>query len=187
MTALERPWLKFYGDIPADIDVPDATMYEMLAASAERHPDRTALVYMGNKFTYSALWREVVRCASAFRANGIRSGDTVLLALPNIPNAIIAFYALNRIGARVAMAHPLSSPTELAHYLNETKAVWAVAVDMFYSRFQPILDRTPVRRLLMTHFSDYLTQAKAIGFKITKGRKIAPVPKHDPTIVNWRD
>jgi long-chain acyl-CoA synthetase len=179
--------LKFYGDTPADIDVPDATMYETLASSAERHPGRTALVYMGNKFTYTALLREVVRCASAFSAHGVRAGDTVLLALPNIPNAIIAFYALNRIGARVAMAHPLSSPTELAHYLNETAATWAVTVDMFYGRFQPILEQTPVRRLLMTHFSDYLTQAKAIGFKVTKGRKIAPVPKNDPTIVNWRD
>jgi long-chain acyl-CoA synthetase len=179
--------LKFYGDTPADIDVPDATMYEMLAQSAERHPDRTALVYMGRKFTYTALIHEVGRCAAAFSANGVQAGDTVLVALPNIPNAIIVFYALNRIGARAAMAHPLSSSTELAHYLNETGAIWVVAVDMFYGRFQPILDQTPVRRLLMTHFSDYLSQAKAIGFRITKGRKIDPPPKDDPSIVDWRD
>lgn len=182
----ERPWLAVYGDLPADIEVPDATMYELVARSAERWPEQTALVYIGRRVSYRDLIRDIDRCADALLALGVSAGDSVMLSMPNVPNAVVLFYALNRIGARAVMTHPLSSPTELQHYLNETGSRWAVTMDMFYGRFRDILADTVVEKLLICHFSDYLSSAKKVGFKITKGRKIDPVPKDDPRIIGWR-
>jgi len=182
----ERPWLAHYGGLPADIAVPDATMYELVAQTAQRFGDNTALVYVGRRITYRSLLADIDRCADALLAHGVRTGDSVTLSMPNVPNAIVLFYALNRIGARAVMTHPLSSPDELAHYLNETGSRWAVTMDMFYGRFRDILDQTGVERLLICQFSDYLTQAKKLGFILTKGRKIDPVPTTDPRIVNWQ-
>jgi long-chain acyl-CoA synthetase len=182
----ERPWLAFYGDLPADIEVPDASMYKLVAQSARRQPEATALVYVGRRITYSELQAEIDRCAEALLAQGIHEGDSVTLSMPNVPNAIVLFYALNRIGARAVMTHPLSSPTELKHYLNQTSSRWAVTMDMFYGRFRDILADTDVEKLLICHFSDYLSSAKKLGFKVTKGRKIDPVPKDDPRIITWR-
>ncbi len=181
----ERPWLAFYGDIPSDITVPEATMYELVARAGLRWPDRTALVYVGRRISYRSLLADIDDCAAALTAHGIRAGDSVTLSMPNVPNAIVLFYALNRIGARAVMTHPLSSPTELRHYLNETGSRWAVTMDMFYGRFRDILAETSVEKLLICHFSDYLTSAKKLGFKATKGRKIDPVPKSDPRILGW--
>jgi len=182
----ERPWLAHYGGLPADIAVPDATMYELVAQTAQRFGDNTALVYVGRRITYRSLLADIDRCADALLAHGVRTGDSVTLSMPNVPNAIVLFYALNRIGARAVMTHPLSSPDELAHYLNETGSRWAVTMDMFYGRFRDILDQTGVEKLLICQFSDYLTQAKKLGFSLTKGRKIDPVPTTDPRIVNWQ-
>lgn len=182
----ERPWLAFYGDLPADIEVPEATMYELVAESARRWPDRTALVYVGRRISYAELLAEIDRCGEALRAHGVRAGDSVTLSMPNVPHAIVLFYALNRIGARAVMTHPLSSPTELQHYLNQTGSRWAVTMDMFYGRFRDILADTDVEKLLICHFSDYLSNAKKLGFIVTKGRKIDPVPKDDPRIITWR-
>lgn len=182
----ERPWLAHYGDLPADITVPDANLYELVARSAQRWPERTALVYIGRRITYGTLLADIDRCAEALLTLGVRAGDSVTLSMPNVPNAVVLFYALNRIEARAVMTHPLSSPTELQHYLNETGSRWAVTMDMFYGRFREILAETPVEKLLICHFSDYLTSAKKLGFKVTKGRKIDPVPKDDPRVVTWR-
>ena len=170
-----------------EISVPDATMYELVADAGRRFPEATALIYFGRRISYRALLADVDRCAAALLAHGIRPGDSVMLSMPNVPNAIVLFYALNRIGATAVMTHPLSSPTELQHYLNETGSRWAVTVDMFYGRFRDILDQTKVERLLITRFSDYLSSAKKLGFSITKGRKIAPVPDTDARVLTWQD
>lgn len=182
----DRPWLAFYGDLPADVTVPDATMYELVAATAQRFAENTALVYVGRRITYHALLADIDRCAEALLAHGVRPGDSVTLSMPNVPNAIVLFYALNRIGAQAVMTHPLSSPDELKHYLNETGSRWAVTMDMFYGRFRDILAETSVTKLLICQFSDYLTNAKKLGFILTKGRKIDPVPTTDPRILNWQ-
>ncbi|MDR1151671.1 MAG: AMP-binding protein, partial [Bifidobacteriaceae bacterium] len=182
----DRPWLQYYGDHPAELTIPDQTLYEMLAAAAATWPRHWGLIFMGTRMTFAALLADVDRCAAALVKAGVARGDSVTLALPNIPNVIVLFYALNRIGARIVMVHPLSSPTEVAHYLNETGSTFAVTVDMFYGRFASILDKTPVKRLLITRVSDYLPRVAAIGFALTRGRKIAPVPTDDPAIVTWR-
>jgi long-chain acyl-CoA synthetase len=96
------PWLASYGDLPTDIEVPDATMYELVAETARRVPRATALIYFGRRISYRDLLADIDRCADAFRRNGIGPGDSVMLSMPNVPNAIVMFYALNRIGARAS-------------------------------------------------------------------------------------
>ncbi len=164
-----------------------ATMYELVAATARRVPKATALVYFGRRISYGALLTDVDRCAAAFARQGVVAGDSVTLSMPNVPNAIVMFYALNRIGARAVMTHPLSSPTELQHYLTQTGSRWAVTMDLFYGRFRDIIDATAVEHLLITRFSDYLSGPKKLGFSVTKGRRIAPVPRSDPRILGWAD
>lgn len=185
--AAERPWLKVYDDMPADIVVPDKTMYELLADTASRWPAETALVYFGRRIPFASLLADIDRCAAALVAQGVRAGDSVTVSMPNVPNAVVMFYALNRVGARAVMTHPLSSPTELQHYLRETGSRWAVTMDMFYGRFREILADSPVERLLIAQFSDYLSSTKKLGFMVTKGRKIDPVPTDDPRILKWND
>ena len=183
----DRPWLRLYGDLPADLEVPDQTMYEAVAAAGAAVPKSTALVYLGRRISYEHFLAEVERCAAAFLAHGIRPGDSVTLSMPNVPNTVIGFYALNRIGARVVMTHPLSSPVELEHYVRETGSRWAVTVDMFYGRFREVLANTGIEKLVIARFSDYLSSAKRLGFNVTRGRKIDPVPTDDPRILPWRD
>ena len=183
----DRPWLKYYGDTPADITIPDLTMYEWLAETAKREGDKTAVIFLGTKLSFRQLLAGVNRCAAAFEAQGIKAGDSVLVSLPNIPNVMMVFYALNRIGARAVMTHPLSSQDEFNHYARETGARWAVGVDMFYDKLRAVVDEAGLEKLLVTHISDYLGVAMKVGFKLTKGRAIKPVPASDPKVIQWSD
>jgi long-chain acyl-CoA synthetase len=182
-----RPWTKLYQGFADDIVVPDTTMYEQVAESARKWPKLTALIYMGKRLSYEQLLENIDHCAAGMLAQGIKAGDTVTLVMPNVPNTLVVFYALNRIGVRVAMVHPLSSPAELKHYLQQTNSTMAVTMDMFYPKLDEIIDDTVVKKLLICHFSDYLSNPKKVGFKITKGRKIAKVPANDTRVINWKE
>jgi len=181
----DRPWLKYYDGVSADVMVPDKTMYEWLRDVADQGPDNLALLCLGTRITYGRLLNEIDRCVVALRASGIQAGDSVLVCLPNIPNVVILFYALNRIGARAAMTHPLSSSDELKHYATETGSCFAVGVDMFFDRLRPVLELPQMRGLVVAKVSDYLSAAMTIGFRLTKGRKIAAVPTDVDSVTTW--
>ncbi len=180
---IKKPWLKFYGEIPEFTDVPDLTMYELLRDIAIKYPDKTAMNYMGAEISFRKLLSMVDACAASFTAYGVKPGECVLLSMPNIPNALFLFYALNKIGARVAMTHPLYSASELAQYVKETDSVWCVTVDMFYDRFKDIL--RPDQKLLITKISDFLPGTKRLLFNVIKGGE-NKIPEDD-RVVFWKD
>ncbi len=180
---VKKPWLKHYGDIPEFTEVPDLTMYELLRETAVKYPDKTAIDYLGAKMPFGRFVSMIDQCAASFTAYGVKTGDCVLQSMPNIPNALIIFYALNKIGARVAMTHPLYSSAELAQYVKETDSVWCVTVDMFYDRFKDIL--RPDQKLLVTKISDFLPGSKKVMFNIIKGGQ-NKVPE-DSRVIYWKD
>ena len=185
-SAVARPWVKcFAAGVPANIEVPYMSIYGLIAQTAKKYPAYTAIDYMGRRFTYSQFIEAVDECAQSLLSYGIRPGDSVTLSLPNVPNALMLFYALNKISARVCMTHPLSSPKELEHYVTQTNSRWAVTLDLFYDRFAEMLHQGKIERLVIAHISDYLPFKKKAGFRVTKGRKIGRVPEH-PYIIPWK-
>ena len=113
----KAPWLAFYGDMPASISYPECTMYQMVKRSAQRLPESDAYVFMGRRTSYADFLRRIETAAKGLVAMGIGKGDRVTLCMPNTPQAVDCFYALNRIGAIPNMIHPLSAPQEIAFYL----------------------------------------------------------------------
>ena len=116
------PWVNFYGNTPKSIDYPRKTMYQLLSDTARRYPQNIAYVFMGKETDYATFLRRVDLAAKAFVAMGIHRGDRVTICMPNSPQGVDCFYALNRIGAIPNMIHPLSAPHEIAFYLNFTKS-----------------------------------------------------------------
>ena len=104
------------------MDIPDSTLYQLAAAAAKRHPDLPAYEFLGKKTSCKAFLRQIHLAAKGFHAMGIRRGDRVAICLPNCPQAVIGFYALNRLGAVCVMLHPLAAPGELASALETAGA-----------------------------------------------------------------
>ena len=103
------PWLKYYGDTPHHLDYPSKTIYEMVKAAADQFPKNDAYEFMGKKTTFAQFMQKINDVARAFLALGIHKGDRVTICMPNCPQAVCSFYALNRIGAVSNMIHPLSA------------------------------------------------------------------------------
>ena len=187
MTAPDSPpWLRFYGEVPRSLDYPAITLYQAVAATALRFPDDIAWDFLGSHSTYRRLLEEIDRAAAAFSSLGLKAGDRILISMPTSPAGVIAFYAANRLGALPAMIHPLSTAPEITHYLDATGARTAVVLDAFYGTLAAATPKTPLEAIVVARIPDYLTPLRRAFFRLTRGRKIPPVPR-DPRVRFWAE
>ncbi len=157
MTMREHPWVRFYEEgVPEHLTYPDRSLGQMLAETARKFPDHTALLFYGKKVSYGELDRLANRFGHALEHLGIRKGDRVALMLPNIPQMVIAYYGALRIGAVAVPTNPLYHAHELEVQLNDSGAETLVAVDMFYPVIAQALPRTAVTRVILCGIKDYL-------------------------------
>lgn len=181
----EHPWLRHYGRVPAHLEYPETTLYQALAAVARRAPKAIAWDFFGTRSTYAAFLADIERCAAALASLGLREGDRIIVSMPTSPQGIMAFYAVNRLGAVAAMVHPLSTAAEITRYLDATGARIALTLDAFYPVVAAATPRRPLERIILARIGDYLSPLKRLGFWLTKGRKIRPVGP-DPRVIWWR-
>jgi long-chain acyl-CoA synthetase len=182
----KKPWLKFFGAIPHSIAYPDKTMYGMVRDAALAWPGYIAYDFMGTRATYRELLADIDRAADALFSRGLKKGDTVTICLPNCPQALVLFYAVNKIGAKASMIHPLSAPAEIEFYLKESDSIWAITLDAFHKNFAPVLGNTKVRVMVCCRIGDFLSPAKRLGFYLASGRKIKKPRDNGQRVLWWK-
>ncbi len=184
---VRTPWIKNLGDVPAHLDYPDYSLFDAVRETAEKYPDATALLFMGRRTTYREMIRNIENCAKSLRTIGIREGDRVTIALPNCPQGVYLFYAVNLVGAIANMIHPLSAEKEIEHYLNFSRSVTVVTLDQFYHKFEAIRQNTPtVVNVVIASVKDELSRPVRAGYMLTEGRKIKKIPADAP-VIRWNE
>ena len=184
---VKTPWKDHMDGVPMHLEYPDCSMVELLEQRAEEMPDILAFNFFGVKSTFAQLMAQIKRCAAALRAMGVEPGDRVTICMPNTPQAVVMFYAINYMGAIANMVHPLSGQEEIAFYLNESESVAALTLNQFYPKFDAIRDRIHIRKLIITGIGDALSGPIKLGYWATQGRKIAKVPETDDLVLMWKD
>ncbi len=181
---VKTPWLSSMGEIPFHLNYHKGTMYDVLEENASKYPTFIAYEFMGTKVTYKHLVKEINECARGLKAIGVEPGEKVTICMPNSPQAVIMFYAINLIGAIANMVHPLSAEAELEDYLISSGSVVCFTLDIAYGKFENIRNRVPLRTLILTSIKDALSPIKKKGYYLTQGRNIKKVPK-DAVITWW--
>lgn len=182
----KKPWEKSWGDIPTHLDYFEGSMFEAVEAIASKYPKNVAFDFMGVPTTYSKLVEEIRKCAKSLKTIGVREGDRVTIAMPNCPQAIYMFYAVNLVGGIANMIHPLSAEKEIEFYLNESESVTAVTLDQFYNKFEKIRHNTKVLNIVIASIKDELSKPIKAGYMLTEGRKIQKIPSDAP-IIRWHE
>ena len=179
------PWLAYYGSTPASIDYPDQTMYQLLTETAAKYPSQTAYIFQGKQTTFAQFMIRIQAAAKGLTAMGITKGDKVTICMPNSPQALDCFYALNRIGAIANMIHPLSAAQEIAFYLNFSKSKAILTLDQFYGKVASILPQLELPcAVLVAKIADELPFPLNFLYPLTKGGK-HPLPDAGYTL--WSD
>ena len=183
---VKTPWKDYMGDLPMTLDYFQGSMFEAVEKIAMAYPKYIAFDFMGKSTTYSELVREIEICAKALKTLGIRCGDKVTIAMPNCPQAIYMFYAVNLVGGIASMIHPLSAEKEIEFYLNDSGSVAAVTLDQFYGKFAAIRENTGISNLIITSVRDALSPIMKLGYSLTEGKKIPAIPEDAP-VIRWNE
>ena len=184
MKETRAPWLKNYGDIPKTLEYDTGSMWEMVEAICEKYPNYIAFDFMGSQTTYAKFVKSVELCARSLKSIGVRENDRITICMPNCPQAIIMFYAVNLVGGIANMIHPLSSQNEIEFYLRDSESLYAITLDQFYNKFEAIRQNVNLSNIIIASIKDALSPTLKAGYMLTDGRKIAKIPKDAP-IIRW--
>ena len=155
-SSIDKPWLKYYSEEAINAPMPECTIYEYLEQNNKDYPDDIALQYQGSKISYGKLFDHINECARALTAFQVHPGDIVTIALPSIPEALYAVYALNKIGAVANMIHPLAGEKEIIHYLNEVNSKIAIIFDGTYAIIKDSIRTTSVEKAVVVSAGESL-------------------------------
>lgn len=118
-------------------------LYDSIKEYYAKDGKSTALLYMGKKYTYDELYANIeltARKLSAF----VKEGDVATVCMPNTPEAVFCFYALNRLGAVVQMVHPLAPHNQLKKYMAATKSKLLVTLSINLEKYAPLAAEYPI-------------------------------------------
>ncbi len=164
---MEKIWHKFYEEnVPKTLDYPQINVFELLDNTVLKFPRQTALVFFGNKISYLELQSMVNRIASALADLGTKKGDRVALILPNCPEFVIGYFAALKIGAIVVPTNPTYSNREMEFQLKDCGAETAVILNVLYNKYKDVLDKSPVKKCIITSIKDFLPLTKGLVFPI---------------------
>lgn len=173
--------------ITESLEYPNGAMYEEVYKAAKKKPDVSAYEFQGRKTKYRDFVRKIERTAASFSAIGIKTGDRVTICMPNTPQAVDSFYALNRIGAVPAMIHPLSAVEEIKFYLTETKSKAIVTLDIFYEKIRKAAELAdlPVT-IIVASIKDELPFPKNMLYPLTVKNKPA-IDRRTENTIKWAE
>lgn len=183
----EKPWFKSWPEgVPKHIDYPEVPLFDLLRKTAEKYPNHAALVYFDREITYKELDLASDKFATALADLGVKKGDKVAIFLPNIPQFIMAYYGAIKIGAVDTAVSPLYKEREVEHQLNDSEAETIVVLDLLYPIVEKVLEKTKLKRVIVTNLKDYMPSATAF-----LGSLLGRIPSHKvepkPNIYFFKD
>ena len=163
---------------------PPKTMYEMVEDMVHQNPDAPAYEFYNKKTTYSEFGKKINAAARALIHIGIHPGDAVTICMPNVPQALDCFYAVDRIGAIANMIHPLSAQKEISFYLNISKSKAILTLDMFTEKVEAALEEVdhPVT-VITARIQDELPVYLKAPYSLTSGRKFLKYPNSNHSVL----
>lgn len=165
---MPRSWISRYDPgVSATFDYPEWTIPDLLRRSASRFPESPALFFYGTRISFRELNDLSTRFARGLRRLGVQTGDRVALMLPNIPQAVIAYYGVLKAGAVVTPTNPLYVEREIQSQLSDSGSETIVALDLFYPRIRAIREQTHLpERIILTSLRDFLPTLKRLLYPI---------------------
>ena len=123
---------------------------------SERYPDRPAVIYLGERFSYRKLRDLSERFAGALAAMGIGKGDRVMVYIANSVQWVVAFLGIQKIGAVIVPVSPIYTSHEIAYMIEDSGAESIVCMDTNFCYVEETIAKTGLKRVIVTNLTDLL-------------------------------
>jgi long-chain acyl-CoA synthetase len=161
-------------------------MGDMVANSANAHPDAPMIDFMGRHFSYGAMLDQIRQVACGLQKMGVEKGDRVGLYLPNTPHYVAAYYGALMAGAIVVNFSPLYTAAELEHQVEDsgTKILFTLSAKALLPTALEVLDHSTLETLVVGSVAEVLSPVKSLLFRWFKASESVPLPD-DPRVVRY--
>ncbi|MGB7347487.1 MAG: AMP-binding protein [Pirellulaceae bacterium] len=145
--------LSHYRDVPA---------FGLLHHAAKVVPDRDAVRYGDDVWSYRKINDAAIKCAAMLQAMGIKPGDRVGILLPNVPEYIIALNGIWRAGGIAVAISPLMVADEVGKLLHQTGCRHVVCLDLL----SHLCNGNPeqIEKMLLVSIRQHLPAYKQLGY-----------------------
>jgi long-chain acyl-CoA synthetase len=171
---------------------------------SERYPDKTAVLYLGERFSYARLRDLAERFGGALTELGVRKGDRVMVYIPNCIQWLIAFLGIQKIGAVIVPVSPIYTSFEIEYMIKDSGAETVICMDTNFGYVKEVLSKTELKRIIVTNLAELLPVWKRLlgllfdkvpSGKVDKDQRVfsfkdllkhAPFGSHVP-VDPWKD
>jgi len=135
----------------------------------EKYPDRPAVVFLGETFSYAKLKNLIDRFATGLTRVGVKKGDRVMIYISNSIQWVITFFGIQKMGAVAVPVAPIYTSFEIKYMINDSGAETIVCLDTNFCYVKDILGKTCLKRVIVTNLADLLPLwKKTVGFLFDK-------------------
>jgi long-chain acyl-CoA synthetase len=132
------------------------TIFSTFAAAAEHHPHKTAVYYLGTRFTYRKLKDLSERFAAGLNANGVETGQKVMLYIPNSIHWVVSWLGVQKIGAVAVPITPIYTPHDVSYIANDSEAEAIICADTNFGYVTSVLPETGLKKVIVSKMADLL-------------------------------
>ncbi len=150
----------------------DRSIFGVIEDICEKYPRKPAIIYLGEKFSYSKMRDLVRRFAGALSDLGVRVNDKVMIYIANCPQFLVAYFGIQEIGAIPVPVSPIYTPFELEYMVNDSGAETIICQDTNFRYVTEVFEGNKLKRIIVTNLTDLLP-----WWKRTIGRALDKVPK----------
>lgn len=122
----------------------------------ETYPQNTAVVYLGEKFTYARLRDLSMRFAGALTELDVKKGDRVMVYLSNCIQWLVAFLGIQKAGAVLVPVSPIYTSYEVEYMVKDSGAETVICLDTNFSYVKEVADKTGLKNIIVTNLVDLL-------------------------------
>jgi long-chain acyl-CoA synthetase len=186
----DKPWLAAYDEgVPPGLDYEEIFVFEYLERAARGAPRSTAVRFAGRSTSYRELSRQALSIAAKLREHGLRPGDRVAIMLPNMPQAVAAYFGVLRAGGVCVMTNPLYMESELTYQLGDADCRHMILLDHLWPKIEKVRGKLPVEKYYVTGISE------ALGFpgnqlyklKAKKQGRHLGAPYDGESVLPWKE
>ena len=161
---------------------PKKSTYQFLVDNNKKKLNSVAINYFGYKITYKQLIDQIDCFAAGLKNMGVKPGDYVTLSSLSLPEGIVAFYAISKLGAISHMVNPVSSEVEIKEHLSKVNSdIWIIMDIAYNNKTKAIAKSCGINKVI--HFS--LIDSLPMLFNFDKMKfQIATLLKRDKRILS---
>jgi long-chain acyl-CoA synthetase len=184
-----KPWLKNYDEnVPPTLQYEEKTFAEKFRETADRYPNKAAIIYMGKQITYREVDLLSNQVAAFLMKSGLKPDDVVGLHMPNIPAQYISIVGVQKAGCVSTGLSPLSTPHEMEHQLNDSGAKVIMTVDLLFEKIAEVAGKASFSTVVVSEIADFLPGVKRVLGKLLKKIPTAEVkPLAGKKVVGFMD